>query len=536
MLRRLVLALSVLVLAAMLAEGFARVVYWAVEHRALDLAAVNARKRQLLDEAHALEVRPDRKAQGTYLALHPYLGFVYDPGYDPEGMRRQHGLPVSPFGFVDDKWPVLGASKDDVIVGIFGGSMAWWVSKEGAEALAEELSPIPELRDKRIVIVRAALGGYKQPQQLMALTYLLSLGAHFDIIVNLDGFNEVAITPEANVARDVFPFYPRDWSVLVGELDDPMVTRLAGEITALTRLRGYWAEAFLLPILRSTAITTLLWRSVDGALGQVTAERRLDLAAYEGQLDPEQRRFASHGPHLKYRDDDEVYADVARVWQESSLQMHRLARANKARYYHFLQPNQYVQGAKPMLDDERKVALREDSDYGKSVVRGYPRLREAGQQLDRQGVRFEDLTGLFGGIGKPLYIDDCCHVSADGNAMIGRHIGETIAADFTQARRERERREQAQQAAQLSGGVPPRAAAGASSPAAAGLLPASRATRAPAPSGAPHEAAPAGAGAANGGHAAGGAPTGGRPASPTGAAAGGTAAGPATGAYTPAAD
>jgi len=443
MFRKLVLAIVVLAVAAVAAEGLARLAYRVLEHRALDLAAVNARKHQLVGEARALEVRSDRKAKGTYLALHPYLGFVYDPTFDPEGMRKQHGMPVSDFGFVDDKWPIQAGSPQEVVVGVFGGSMSWWVSNQGADALVEELSRIPELRGKRIVLVRAALGGVKQPQQLMALTYLLSLGAHFDLIVNLDGFNEVALTPEANVRQRVYPSYPRDWPVLVGALDDPMVTRLAGEITALTRLRGSWAETFLLPGLRSSAITTLVWRAGDGALGQLAAARRLDLAEYEGQLEPEQRRFASHGPLVRYENADQIYADVARIWKESSRQMNGLARANRARYYHFLQPNQYLPGAKPMLDEERGVAVRAGSEYGKSVVRGYPLLHQAGEELTREGVHFYDLTGIFGGIGKPLYIDDCCHVSAEGNAMIGRRIGELIAEDFATGRRERERREEA---------------------------------------------------------------------------------------------
>jgi hypothetical protein len=440
MLRKLFLALVVFAVATLVAEGLARVAYRVAEHRPLDLEAVDARKRQLVEEASALDVRGDRKARGTFLALHPYLGYVYDPAFDPEGMRRQHGLPVSAFGFLDDKWPVMQGSDRDVVVGIFGGSMAWWVSKEGADTLIAELERIPELRGKRIILVRTALGGFKQPQQLMALTYLLSLGAHFDIVVNLDGFNEVALTPEANVKHQVFPFFPRDWAVLVGELDDPMVTRLAGEITALTRLRGHWAELFLFPGLRSFAIPTLAWRAGDGLLGRMTAARRLDLAAYEGQLEPEQRRFASHGPLLRYRDLDETEADMARVWRDSSLQMHRLARANGARYYHFLQPNQYLPESKPMLEQERKVALRPGNEYGKNVVLGYPLLQESGKSLEREGVRFYDLTGIFAGIGAPLYIDDCCHVNAEGNAMLGRRVGELIAEDYAAERRARRQR------------------------------------------------------------------------------------------------
>jgi hypothetical protein len=127
-----------------------------------------------------------------------------------------------------------------------------------------------------------------------------------------------------------------------------------------------------------------------------------------------------------------------------------------------------------MLPDERKVALREGSEYGNSVVRAYPLLQAAGAELAKQGVRFTDLTDTFAGIGKPLYIDDCCHVSAEGNAMIGRRIGEIIAKDYAAARREKEKREQLEAE---------RAAAGAAAHAAGPTIPrpASATGAAPAP-------------------------------------------------------
>ena len=36
--------------------------------------------------------------------------------------------------------------------------------------------------------------GYKQPQQLLVLSYFLSIGQTFDLVVNIDGFNEVALS------------------------------------------------------------------------------------------------------------------------------------------------------------------------------------------------------------------------------------------------------------------------------------------------------------------------------------------------------
>ena len=43
-------------------------------------------------------------------------------------------------------------------------------------------------------IYNAAIDGGKQPQQLFKLYYLDLIGLKFDIIINLDGFNELALT------------------------------------------------------------------------------------------------------------------------------------------------------------------------------------------------------------------------------------------------------------------------------------------------------------------------------------------------------
>jgi hypothetical protein len=48
-------------------------------------------------------------------------------------------------------------------------------------------------------VVKATIGGYKQPQQLMALNWFMALGGEFDIVINLDGFNDVALPALENV-------------------------------------------------------------------------------------------------------------------------------------------------------------------------------------------------------------------------------------------------------------------------------------------------------------------------------------------------
>src|SRR5581483_3419802 len=131
------------------------------------------------------------------LSLHPYLGYVYD---------RDSNAGFSDHGFTSET--VYPQMDDALIVGIFGGSVADQLFVK-RQTLENELEKIPELGQKAILFVNLAIGGFKQPQQLMALTYMLSLGGHFDVVINVDGFNEVTLPVNENLPNHVFPFFPR---------------------------------------------------------------------------------------------------------------------------------------------------------------------------------------------------------------------------------------------------------------------------------------------------------------------------------------
>ena len=46
---------------------------------------------------------------------------------------------------------------------------------------------------RRSIVFNAALPRFKQPQQLFAMQYLFLEGYKFDYIINIDGFNEIAL-------------------------------------------------------------------------------------------------------------------------------------------------------------------------------------------------------------------------------------------------------------------------------------------------------------------------------------------------------
>lgn len=344
-------------------------------------------------------------------ALHPYLGFVPVTlaQAKPKGVLRV----------------IRSRSANKRIVAVFGGSFAGGVCLEGRDALKNALSE----PGKTVEILCLAAPGYKQPQQLMALTYVLSLGGAFDLIINIDGFNEVALPLAENVPKGVFPIYPRAWFLRLQSVDDPLVTTHLIDLAALDREHKRWVNLQREWGLHHSIAVSLLWRRVERAY----ANERNQLVE---RMDELQRRedlsYAVTGPEVTFEDDSAAYEYLAKVWRDSSIQMKRISDGNDIDYYHFLQPNQYVQDSKPMTESEKRVAIRETHRYRPGVVAGYPILIRLGRDLVDAGVNYVDLTMMFRDVEEPLYKDDCCHLNPMGYEMTARRIGSLIRAEGSQ--------------------------------------------------------------------------------------------------------
>jgi hypothetical protein len=351
--------------------------------------------------------------------LHPYLGFVPNPelGAAPD---RIH--PTDHYGFFNYIRPLPRRAPDRLNVAILGGSVAAQLGHEDAQLVAS-LQAVPAFAGKHIEVSNLALGGYKQPQQLMTLAWFLALGAEFVIIVCLDGFNDIALHPLENQPSHVSPLYPRGWNFRTATVVDPTRLEAIGEIVFLRRQRAELAAAYARAPWRWSPLANLRWRSRDRALAGRLFEARRSLQP------PAQDSYQSTGPTVKYENDAQMFEDLSRIWARCSLQLDRLVRANGGRYYHFLQPNQYVPNSKQMGAAERARAWEEHHPYRPLVEKGYPLLTQRGEELRKQGVRFQDLTMLFAGHQEPLYGDTCCHVGRDGNRLLRAAIVEAIARD-----------------------------------------------------------------------------------------------------------
>jgi hypothetical protein len=415
------LALVLVVLAALEAIAFAA--FFALERAPFSFARLAA------ERAAAAGVEPPAPQEGAAAPLpaqlanrvvHPYVGYVLSPER-PRVSAYGKRAPVNAFGWASEQGPLVERADDRVIVAILGGSVAGGFAGVGAPRLERLLSASPRFAGRRFVFVPLALAGYKQPQQLMALAWLLALGGEFDLAINLDGFNEVALHPVENARNGTFAAYPRQWRTLVGELP----ARPLRELEVERERRARIAEQHSLPGLRHSMAASLVWRLRDrrAAARVHAAQETLAGAAAAGE-----QRYAETGPARPYADADAMMRDLAGIWRDASLQLDRLCRGNGIAYFHFLQPNQYVPGSKPLNGQERRAAFDPEHPYRRGVLAGYPLLAAAGRDLAREGVAFTDLSGAFAGVNDTLYVDDCCHYNVKGYERLADAMADAILA------------------------------------------------------------------------------------------------------------
>jgi hypothetical protein len=224
----------------------------------------------------------------------------------------------------------------------------------------------------------------------------------------------------------VFPFYPRDWGSLAISAPSAGDLRSLGTIAYLQERRAEQARFFSRRPLRWSVTASLVWKRLDRRISRRIAAAREVAATQKSAVS----MYRVRGPVRRYASDEALLRELATVWARSSLQMHRLCAGAGIAYHHFLQPNQYVQGSKPMGAAEKAVAYRRDFPYRDAIEQGYPLLQAEGRDLARQGVPFSDLVPLFAGVTEPRYSDECCHVNQAGNDALGRRIGADLAADL----------------------------------------------------------------------------------------------------------
>ena len=365
--------------------------------------------------------------------LHPYVGYQVEGTIKQENCNAQTENDCYKRQKVVTDFPLPRKSEESLIIGVLGGSFADGTARIAKQTFIQAFGESGLFGNRQVVVYNLSNGGYKQPQQLMNLAYHYALGAEFDIVINLDGFNEMAASYLGYRDQGLHPAFPVHWNSRVASAISPEYLDLYSQKKLLQQRHAKRAKLWSAVWLRSSPFMNFIWRFVDqeNASQLASLDQKIAIANKSGKRSSD---YEALGPDLAFTDWDGFFRDVAQIWVDSSLTMRAMAEGSGAHYYHFLQPNQYIEGNKILSDQERQQFVLAKGGYGNVYKNTHSTLVESAQQLTAQGVNYHDLTYLFKDNPQTLYIDNCCHMNTIGYELVARYIVEKISTDIRNTR------------------------------------------------------------------------------------------------------
>jgi hypothetical protein len=338
-----------------------------------------------------------RKSNG--MVLHPYQGFQIE--YERERIARDLQAYAAP----------ENAERFEVLV--MGGSVAADFGNWCTYVLRPGLEARPWMRGRPVEIQNWSCAGHKQPQHATGLVWLLSQGYRPDVVVLLDGFNELAIGGQ-NAADGAYPGYPSWFEMrhVSGDASGTGALHFAAdfeierrEANAVHQRALRWG-AYRSAILGELCLSAVRRHRVEAQ--RITGEHKDSLLARGNVPD------ALRGP-LWTGTEAQAEDELVATWERCARAMHALCQVHGIEFVHLLQPSAYDPGSKALTVEEQKAL--DEGPWHQRIRSGYPKLRAASERLRAAGVNSVDLTGMFAEQPETVYRDGC-HLVDLGNRLL----------------------------------------------------------------------------------------------------------------------
>jgi len=368
-------------------------------------------------------IAPNLDAQLTDERFHPFFGYTHKAGLKN---TNNYGFHCS------HDYPLKKEKGNWYIIGIFGGSVANDFYEKGREQLTKKLKAHPRFADKEVVYLNYALGGYKQPQQLHILTYFLAIGQQLDIVINIDGFNEMIFCFNNNRLNvDLAMPSAQHFLPMRDLMDSRTVT---GErLESMWNIQNYKKDYIRVKEkLRTTKLASVyLIYSIYGK--HVYKKYRSEIVRFDNLIKPAKPEPEDSIANIKYTpaitNESALMAKVATLYYRTSFTMHSAATAWGGQYFHFLQPNQYY-AKKPFTKKEQETALDQGLTYNFLVKKGYPVLHRVIEALKKNQVNAFSAAAIFDNVKETVFIDKCCHFNRYGNEIFADFIAGCILKNY----------------------------------------------------------------------------------------------------------
>ena len=336
-----------------------------------------------------------RKSNFKTIFPHPFFGFGIRDNYNYSKKFNNEPLFVNDINKInlDDKIKIL----------ILGGSVATHLSLNNSDDKYNYNNKLINHKDifektinsyfstDKFIVINAAIGGGKQPQQLFKLYYLDLIDFKFDIIINLDGFNELALPLSENYQINDHLIYPRNFSRLVSTFNSNF--DCVNDINKRTK------RFLLFPILELYDLYKI--RNCHFSL--------------EGENKNTGTRF-SNMTNFKKRDLEKSFEHVKEVWENSSEKINDFSKLKNIFYIHVIQPNQYLKDSKKLTNKE--IELLNYSKYGDIISKFYYSFNFENLKIKNK----LDLKYIFKYNNNEIYRDYCCHLNNYGMHLISKEI------------------------------------------------------------------------------------------------------------------
>ncbi|MEG3926751.1 MULTISPECIES: hypothetical protein [unclassified Microcoleus] len=367
-----------------------------------------------------------RLNQSIVERFHPFFGFIQQPGPD-----FRPGFKINNYGFISPyDYPLKKNQKNQFIIGVFGGSVAsnYAVFEVQNKILPQYLKQLPGLKDKEFVILSFATGGYKQPQQLLILNYFLALGQELDMVVNIDGFNEVALS-NLNNKNQVDLAMPSIQHILplTSLANNSLSTKAMKATIRIQENKARISQG--LERLQNCSLAAC------DALTSVYVQNlvnnyKTDVIKFEKERTKQKKDDGGSVVYINLNNsvikDDAAFEQMAQNWAKSSIFMQKVLSASKVPYFHVLQPNQYYQTKRVFGEAEKQIAFNKDTPYAKAVQIGYPALFKKFPTLEKNNINLVNAVNVFDKTKDAVYVDSCCHYNQAGEVVFSNYVGRSI--------------------------------------------------------------------------------------------------------------